>query len=135
MRGEDVCLWRCCCCHWHVHLLLLVRRGCAADVGAGLVCPCGMFRWCCQVPELATITRVETTVWSANGVRTVAGVQVPLASCRRTCWPVWSGGRSRALRSWYFFFVRWRACRFLWTAVSWGVGGEEREVGSELPGV
>ena len=24
----------------------------------------------------------------------MAGVQVPLASCRRTCWPLWSGGRS-----------------------------------------
>ena len=67
MRGEAVCLWQCCCCHWHVHLLLLVRRGCAVDVGAGLVCPCGVFRWCCKVPELATITTVETTVWSANG--------------------------------------------------------------------
>ena len=56
----------------------------------------------------------------------VAGVQVPLVSVRWTCWPVWSGGRSQVLRSWYFSCVRWWACRFLWTAVSWGVWEESR---------
>ena len=32
-----------------------------------------MFGWCCEVPELATITTVETTIWSANSVRTRFG--------------------------------------------------------------
>ena len=85
-----------------------------------------MFGWCCQVPELATIKTVETTVWSANGVRTRFGplLDNTSPSCRWTCWPVWSGGRSWALESWYYFCVCWRACRFLWTAVSWGVWEE-----------
>ena len=85
-----------------------------------------MFGWCCQVPELATIKTVETTVWSANGVRTRFGplLDNTSPSCRWTCWPVWSGGRSQVLRSWYFSCVRWWACRFLWTAVSWGVWEE-----------
>ena len=68
---------------------------------------------------------------------TVAGVQVPLASCRRTCWPVWSGGRSRALRSWPVLLLRPLAgLQVLVDSCILGcVGGEEREVGSELPGV
>ena len=32
-----------------------------------------MFGWCCEVLELATITTVETTIWSVNGIRTRFG--------------------------------------------------------------
>ena len=103
-----------------------------------------MFGWCCQVPELATITTVETTVWSANGVRTRFGPLLDNSG--------WCPGPVGFLQADMLAGVEWwkvtsapvmvlllRPLAGLQVLVDscilGGVGGEEREVGSELPGV
>ncbi len=103
-----------------------------------------MFGWCCEVPELATITTVETTIWSANGVRTWFGPLLDNSG--------WCPGPVGFLQADMLASVEWwkvtgalvmvlllrplAGLQVLVDSCILGcVGGEEREVGSELPGV
>ena len=103
-----------------------------------------MFGWCCEVPELATITTVETTNWSVNGVRTWFGPLLDNSG--------WCPGPVGFLQADMLASVEWwkvtgalvmvlllRPLAGLQVLVDSCilvcVGGEEREVGSELPGV
>ena len=103
-----------------------------------------MFGWCCDVLELATIMTVETTIWSANGVRTQFGPLLDNSG--------WCPGPVGFLQADMLASVEWwkvagapvmvlllhplAGLQVLVDSCILGcVGGEEREVGSELPGV